>query len=124
MFDDDQMTDSAGLRELRDSLTGVAAVFMTGAAAGSVLTLALVGGPGGAPVHGSTPESTHGTIRTAAYTLISDTSGTVKLTINPKKLFDAAALQSDLARFGRPRSPPPASARRIRSRPAFQRSCR
>jgi hypothetical protein len=44
------------------------------------------------PTAGSTRTSTPGTIRTASYTLVSDTTGTVKLTINPKKLFDAAAL--------------------------------
>jgi hypothetical protein len=125
MFDNDQMTDSAELRELRESLTGVAlpeppaleairargrarrrhrlsgvaGLIVTGAVAGSALTLVLAGRPGGAPFHRSTRTSIPGTIRTPSYTLVSDTSGTVRLTINPKKLFDAAALQSDLARF-------------------------
>jgi hypothetical protein len=128
MFDNDQLTASVELRELRDSLTGVAlpepppleairargrarrrrrlsgvaGLFVTGAVAGSALTLALAGGPGHAPVHATIGTSAPLAIRTASYTLISDTSGTVKLTINPKKLFDAAALQSDLARFGIP----------------------
>jgi hypothetical protein len=125
MFDNDQMTDSAELRELRDSLagvalpgrppleaikargrthrrrrlSGVAGLFVTGAAVGSALTLALAGGSSSTPVHGTTGTLTPGTIRTASFTLISDTTGNVKLTINPKKLFDAATLQSDLARF-------------------------
>jgi hypothetical protein len=128
MFDNDQLTASAELRQVRDSLTGVAlpepppleairargrvhrrhrrsgvaGLFVAGAVAGSALTLALAAGPGRAPVQGSIGTSAPGTIRTPSYTLISDTSGTVKLTINPKKLFDAAALQSDLARVGIP----------------------
>ena len=128
MFDNDQLTDSAELHELGDSLTGVAlpeppplaairargrahrrrrrsgvaGVLVTGAVAGSALALVLAGGPGRAPVHATMGTSTPGTIRTPSYTLISDSTGTVKLTINPKKLFDAAALQSDLARFGIP----------------------
>jgi hypothetical protein len=52
-------------------------------------------------VHSTVP-SAPGTIRTASYTLISNTTGTVTLTINQKELFDAAALQSDLARYGIP----------------------
>ncbi len=52
-------------------------------------------------VHNTVP-SAPGAIRTASYTLISNTTGTVTLTINPKELFDAAALQSDLARYGIP----------------------
>jgi hypothetical protein len=39
-------------------------------------------------------------IRTASYTLISNTDGTATLSINPTELFDAAALQSDLAQYG------------------------
>jgi hypothetical protein len=132
MFDDDRMTESPELRELRDSLdglsmpgrppleaiaarsrarrrnrhTGVAGLFIAGAAAGAVLTIALAGG--GTSRNDTrtalTPRGNHtpGAIRTGAYTLISDTSGNVKLTISPGKLFHPAALQSDLARFGIP----------------------
>ncbi len=132
MFDNDQMTESAELRALRDSVnavamperppleaimargrahrrhrrSGVAGLFVAGAAAGAALTVALVGG--GDTGHGTirtlTPGAnrTPGTIRTASYTLVSDTSGKVKLTINPKRLFEAARLQGDLARYGIP----------------------
>lgn len=129
MLDDDQVTDSPEVRALRDSLNGiamparpplqaiaargrghrrgrragVASLFAAGAAAGAVLTVALPGG-GTARNDAVTPRG-HGApraIRTGSYTLVSDTSGTVKLTINPRKLFHPAALQSDLARFGIP----------------------
>ncbi len=132
MFDNDEMTETPELRELRDSLngvsmpgrppleaivargrahrrhrhSGVAGLFVAGAAAGAALTVALVGG--GAAGHGTTetltpgPSRTPGTIRTPSYTLVSDTTGRVKLTINPTKLFEAARLQSDLARYGIP----------------------
>jgi hypothetical protein len=132
MFDDDQVTESPELRDLRDSLnriamperppleaiaarsrahrrnrhTGVAGLFVAGAAAGAVLTVALAGG--GTSTNDTltalTPRGSHtpSTIRTGSYTLISDTSGKVKMTISPGKLFHPAALQSDLARFGIP----------------------
>ena len=46
--------------------------------------------------------STHrtGTIRTAAFTLVSNANGTATLTINPKVLLEPATLQRDLARDG------------------------
>jgi hypothetical protein len=132
MFDNDQVTESPELRALRDSLdgvaipprppltaiaargrthrrnrhSGVAGLFVAGAAAGAALAVAFVGG--GAAGHGAIPVPPQGTlhtqraIRTAGYTLISDTSGKVKLTIHPLRLFHPAALQSDLARFGIP----------------------
>jgi hypothetical protein len=132
MFDNDQVTESPELRALRASLdgvaipprpplaaivgrgrrhrrnrhSGVAGLFVAGAAAGAALAVALVGG--GTADHGAMPVPPHGTrhtpraIRTAGYTLISDTSGKVKLTIHPMRLFHPAALQSDLARFGIP----------------------
>src|SRR5439155_662245 len=43
-----------------------------------------------------------GTIRTASFTLLSNSNGTATLTINPKELLDPAALQSDLAQYGIP----------------------
>ena len=129
MLDDDQVTESPLLRDLRDSLngialpgrppleaiaarsrahrrnrhSGVAGLFVAGAAAGAVLTVALAGGGTSrtdtlAPRGNQAPKE----IRTGSYTLISDTSGKVKLTISPWKLFHPAALQSDLARFGIP----------------------
>ena len=67
---------------------------MAGAAAGTALALGLTGVLG--------PARTPGTIRTAAFTLVSNANGTATLTINPKELLDPAALQSDLAQFGIP----------------------
>jgi hypothetical protein len=99
---------AAGLDEGPRPLTrkgrraAVAGLFVTGAVAGTALTLGLFGVLGRAPVHGSIPASAPGAIRTPSYTLVSNTTGTVTLTINPKELFDAAALQGDLARYGIP----------------------
>lgn len=131
MFDDDQLTQSPELRELRDSLndvamparpplaaieargrthrrhrhSGLAGLFVAGAAAGAAVTVALAGG--GSTHQDALPALTGKShppreIKTSTYTLISDTSGKVKLTIKPGKLFHAAELQSDLARYGIP----------------------
>jgi len=129
---DDQMTESPELRELRGALdgiemparpplaaiaargrshrrsrhSGVAGLLVAGAAAGAALTVALAGSA--STGNDALPALKHGTthppreIATASYTLISDTSGKVKLTIDPRKLFNPARLQSDLARFGIP----------------------
>jgi hypothetical protein len=43
-----------------------------------------------------------GTIRTAAFTLVSNTNGTATLTINPRVLLDPSTLQSDLKQEGIP----------------------
>jgi hypothetical protein len=120
MSDNDHMTDRAELRELRDSLSGVAlpgrprleaitargrarrrhrlsavaGLSMAGAAAGTALVLGLTGAVG--------PAATHGTIRTAAFTLASNANGTDTLTINPGELLDPAALQSAFAQYGIP----------------------
>jgi hypothetical protein len=120
MSGNDQMTDGAELRELRDSLSGVAmperprleaitargrarrrhrlsavaGLSVAGVAAGTALAVGLTGVLG--------PARTPGTIRTAAFTLVSNSNGTATLTINQKELLDPAALQSDLARYGIP----------------------
>jgi hypothetical protein len=120
MSGNDQMTDGAQLRELRDSLSSVAmperprleaitargrarrrhrlsvvaGLSVAGVAAGTALAVGLTGVLG--------PARTPGTIRTAAFTLVSNSNGTATLTINPKELLDPAALQSDLARYGIP----------------------
>ena len=120
MSGNDPMTDDAELRELRDSLSGVtmserprletitargrarrrhrvsavAGLSVAGAAAGTALALGLTGVLG--------PARTPGTIRTASFTLASNSNGTATLTINPKELLDPAALQSDLAQYGIP----------------------
>ena len=122
MYDSDQMNDSAVLRELRDSLSGVAmpgppqleaitarghahrrhrlsgvaGLSVAGTAAGVALALGLTGVLGSAPAH------SRGTIRTAAFTIVSNASGTASLTINPRVLLDPSILQSDLAQYGIP----------------------
>jgi hypothetical protein len=120
MPDNDHLTDGAELRELRDSLSGlamperprltaitargrsrrrhrlstVAGLSVAGVAAGAAVAVGLTGGLSQA--------RSPGTIRTAAFTLASNSNGTATLTINPKELLDPAALQSDLAQFGIP----------------------
>ena len=82
-----------GRARRRHRLSAVASVSVA-AAAGTALALGLTGVPG--------PARTPGTIRTAAFTLVSNSDGTATLTINPKELLDPAALQSDLAQYGIP----------------------
>jgi hypothetical protein len=62
------------------------------AAAGTALGLGLTG------VFDSAP----GTIRTMSFTIASNPNGTDTLTISPKVLIDAAALQGDLRQYGIP----------------------
>lgn len=122
MFDNDQMNDSAVLRELRDSLSGVAmperplleaitsrgrahrrhwlsavaGLSVAGVAASAALALGLTG------VLGPVPARSVGTIRTAAFTIVSNPNGTDTLTIDPQVLFEPTVLQNDLAQYGIP----------------------
>lgn len=122
MSDNDQLTEGAELRRLRDSLSGVtmperprlraitargrahrrrrlsgvAGLSVAGAAAATALTLGLTG------ILGPTPAHSTGTIRTAAFRIVSHPNGTATLTLNPKELFDPTGLQNDLARYGIP----------------------
>ena len=82
-----------GRARRRRRLSAVASVSVA-AAAGTALALGLTGVLG--------PARTPGTIRTVAFTLVSNSDGTTTLTINPKELLDPAALQSDLAHYGIP----------------------
>lgn len=75
-------------------LSAVAGLSVAGVAAGTALALGLTGALG--------PARTTGTIRTAAFTLVSNTNGTATLTLNPVQLFDPGQLQSDLAKYGIP----------------------
>jgi hypothetical protein len=81
-----------GSARRRRRLSAVAGLSVAGAAAATALTLGLTGVLGQAP----------GTIRTAAFTLVSNSNGTATLTISPKQLLDPAALQADLAQYGIP----------------------
>jgi hypothetical protein len=67
-----------------------AGITATAAAAALVLILGLAGAIGGAPAHRTS------TIRTAAFTLVQNASGTAMLIINPRVLFEPATLQRDL----------------------------
>ncbi|HLK73701.1 MAG TPA: hypothetical protein VKU77_08670 [Streptosporangiaceae bacterium] len=122
MSGNDHLTDSAELRELRGSwsaviipepprietitargrarrrrrLGGAAGLSVAAAAAGTALALSLTGALGSAPARGT------GTIRTAAFTILSNPNGTTTLTINPSELLDPATLQRDLAQDGIP----------------------
>ena len=51
---------------------------------------------------GSGPARSTGTIRTAAFTLVSNADGTATLTINPNVLLEPGTLQNDLAQDGIP----------------------
>ena len=120
MSDNDQMTDGSELGALRESmsrvamserprletitargrarrrrrLSAVAGLSVAGAAAGTALALGLTGalGPAGAPA----------AVRTAAFTLVSNSDGTATLTLKPGELLEPATLQSDLVRYGVP----------------------
>jgi hypothetical protein len=120
MSDNDLMTDSPELLELRDALSRLAVperpgleaitarrrarrrrrVFVAarlsvlGAVAATAIAVTAAG------VHGR--GSTLVTIRTAAYTLTHNGNGTDTLTLNPVELFDPAQLQNDLAKYGIP----------------------
>jgi hypothetical protein len=73
----------------RRSLGGLSAAGVVGA--GVALGLGL---SGSAPAHAT------GTIRTAAFTLVRNATGTATLTINNNVIFEPATLQSDLAQDG------------------------
>ncbi len=128
MSDTDQMTDSAEMRELRDSLSGVvmperprleaitargrkhrrqrhsraAGMSVAGVAAASALAFALTVGHGPARVNDTSRALTPGTIQTAAFQIAKDPNGTATLTLNPQQVLDPATLQSDLAKYGIP----------------------
>jgi hypothetical protein len=75
-------------------LSTLAGLSVAGVAAGTALALGLTG------VVGQAGDA--GTIRTASFTLVSNSDGTATLTMSPKELLDAAALQSDLTQYGIP----------------------
>jgi len=85
-----------GRARWRHRLSAVAGLSVAGVAAGIALALGLTG------VLGSAPPGGQGTIRTAAFTLVSNSNGTATLTISPGELLDPAALQSDLTQYGIP----------------------
>jgi hypothetical protein len=128
MSDTDQMTDSAELDELRDSLSDVAmperprleaitargrarrrhrlsraaGLSVAGVAAGTAVALGLTGANGPAPVRGTIRTLAPGAIRTAAFKLVKKSNGKATLTLNPNEFLDPATLQSDLAKYGIP----------------------
>lgn len=120
MYDNDRMTDSPELRELRDSLSGVAvpgpppleAITARGRDHRrrrlTTVTRLSVGGILGASVvalsvsGAFSPAAKLGTIRTPSFTLVSYTDGTTKLTLNPGELLNPSELESDFAKYGIP----------------------
>jgi hypothetical protein len=74
----------------------IAGITTAAAAAALVLGLSLSGVMGSAVAHPA------GTIRTAAFTLVSSADGTATLTIKPQVLFEPGTLQSDLEKDGIP----------------------
>ena len=103
----------------RQSLGGLSVAGVAGA--GVALSLGLTGS---APAHAT------GTIRTAAFTLVSNANGTATLTIKNNVLFEPATLQADLAQDGIPAKvtvgsfcssdPAPAAASQVVSVPEIQ----
>ena len=83
-----------GRARRRHRLSAIAGLSVAGAAAGTALVLGLTGVLGGTQAPA--------TIRTASFTLVSNSNGTATLSISPKELLDPAALQSDLAQYGIP----------------------
>jgi hypothetical protein len=81
-------------RRRHRQLTSLAAT--TAVAAAAALVAGLTGLTGPAPAHAT------GTIRTAAFTIVSHANGTVMLTIKPGVLLHASTLQTDLAHAGIP----------------------
>jgi hypothetical protein len=121
MYDNDQMTDSPELRELRDCLSGVAvpgpppleAITARGRQRRrrrlTIVSRLSVGGITGAcvvalSVSGALSPAAKQlrTIRTPSFTLVSYTDGTAKLTLNPGELLNPTELQSDFAKYGIP----------------------
>lgn len=124
MLDNDQMSDSPELRELRDSLSALSTpdrpqleailasgrsrrrhrrsmltrLSAVGVAAAAATTLALALALSGT----SKPSRALSMVRTPSFTLVSYTDGTAKLTLNPAELLDPAQLQSDFAKYGIP----------------------
>ena len=120
MNHDEHPNDSTLTRELRDSLSelaaperpplaaitnrgrahqrrrlaGFAGLGGAGLAVGTALALGLTG------VLGAAPARSTGTIRTAAFTLTRNANGTDTLTLTNSQMFDPAALQRALARHG------------------------
>jgi hypothetical protein len=94
------------LRRRRWFALGGASV--VGATAATALALGLVNAAGPAPSTMRTADPTTiraaapAKIRTAAFTIYGNRDGTVTLIIDPAELFEANALQKDLAKFGIP----------------------
>src|ERR1700728_3347037 len=93
MNDDEHPHETALSRQLR---AGFARLGGSGAAAVIALALGLTGVFGTAPARTAAMQA--GTVQAAAFTLSSDTNGTISLTLS--QMFDPAALQRALARHG------------------------
>jgi len=95
MRPDARVIMARGRARQRRRLTGIGAV---GTAAAAVAALSVAGVFGG----GSASVNTTGTIRTAAFTLVKNANGTVKLTLSLDQQINPATLQHALAQDGIP----------------------
>ena len=86
-------------RRRRIAVTGLA-VACAGVATAVVLNLASVPQPARSPA--SIGKKAPARIQTGAFTLVSNSDGTVTLTIHPVELFEPATLQNDLKEYGIP----------------------
>jgi hypothetical protein len=96
-----------GRARRRHRLFTLAGVSVTAAAVTTALTFGLTGVSGPGPT--APPDASAravlpppAKIRTAAFTIVGNRDGTVTLTFNPLELFDATALENDLAQFDIP----------------------
>ena len=89
---DVQAIMAKGRSRRRHRFTAVVGLSMVAGSTALVLGLTAVFGAARAP----------GTIRTASFTLVSNSNGTATLSISPKELLEPAALQADLAQYGIP----------------------
>lgn len=117
----DEMSDTEVLRAASESLSGIPVasppdleVIMAGGRAhrrrrfSAVAGLSVAAAGGTAAIIGLTgvlspaPAKAPGTIRTVAFTLVSNPNGTATLTINNAELLDPATMQNDLQKYGIP----------------------
>jgi hypothetical protein len=89
-----------GRRQQRRRRGRLAGVGLAAVAAGGVLAFGLAGVHNGAPISTTSKPNSRGTVRTAAFTLVSYADGKAKLTLTNSQVFDPPALRRALARDG------------------------
>lgn len=91
-----------GRRQRRRRRGRLASVGLAAVVAGGVLALGLAGVHNGAPISTTSKQNNRGTIRTAAFTLVSYANGKAKLTLTDSQVFDPPVLRRALAQDGIP----------------------